>query len=109
MVIVAVAGGSYPGNLWSGIAQIVLYRVLQETLANAVRHFIATHIDVRLEENNRQVKMTVVDNGSTAPQAQLQPGFGLRNMKARCEEIGGSCVWEVRQDTGVNVKGSNTS
>lgn len=89
---------------WPASVQIVLYRVLQETLANTVRHSNARHIAVRLIENNQQVKMIVADNGSIATQTELHPGFGLRNMKTRCEEIGGSCRWEVLQEGGVSVE-----
>ena len=55
-------------------------------------------------EKNQQVKMIVEVNGSIASQAELQPGFGLRNMKTRCEEIGGSCRWEILQEGGVSVE-----
>lgn len=87
---------------WPTNVQIVLYRVLQEALSNAIRHSNANHIEVRVAEKNHEVRMTVEDNGSTAGSA-LTPGFGLRNMKARCEEIGGRFVWTVRPEGGVRV------
>ncbi len=88
---------------WPTTVQIVLYRVLQETLSNAIRHSDANHIDVRIAQRNREIRMTVEDNGSTNG-VELTPGFGLRNMKARCEEIGGTCTWMTRPENGVRVE-----
>ncbi|QQE80025.1 sensor histidine kinase [Alicyclobacillus sp. SO9] len=89
---------------WPTNVQIVLYRVLQETLSNAIRHSNASHIQVGVSEHMQGVAMTVSDNGTMASEEALQPGFGLRNMRARCEEIGGHCGWQVGSDGGVTVE-----
>lgn len=70
-----------------------LYRVVQEAIANAYKHAKATQISVRLDFQPSSVKLEIADNGigfSYLPTTVSADGHGLKNMRRRMEEIGGS-------------------
>jgi len=67
--------------------QMTLYRCLQESLTNAVRHGQATEIVVTLQFEQRQTRLEVQDNGQGVE--HLQEGFGLKAMKERAFNLQG--------------------
>lgn len=67
-----------------------VYRIAQESVTNARRHARnATRIDVRVEADDRSVRLTVTDDGE--PSHASAPGFGLTGMMERAGLLGGSC------------------
>lgn len=68
---------------------IVLYRVLQEALTNAMRYAASREIFVVFGRNAVGDFHLVVKNRIKEAKA-FQHGFGLKNMKQRLEEIGGT-------------------
>jgi signal transduction histidine kinase len=85
-------------------ASICLYRFLQEALTNAARHGHATQVKVALQRDDREVCLSVADNGAGFdPQPLLanhpQPkGMGLAGMQERLAMLGGSL--EIRSKPG---------
>jgi len=77
--------------------ELVLFRVLQESLTNVHRHSGATRADVSLRVANNTVCLKVRDYGRGIPPAVLQRlgkdgaggGVGLAGMTQRIREIGG--------------------
>ncbi|MFI6504188.1 sensor histidine kinase [Nonomuraea typhae] len=69
-------------------AELVLYRVLQEGLTNAVRHADAKVVRAQLTFGERDVVMTVGDDGKGARGAEH--GFGLTSLRERVHSIGGA-------------------
>ncbi len=67
-----------------------LYRIAQEAIHNAIKHGRAKEIVVGLREQNGHIALTVRDDGvGFPPSAEMRPGMGLPNMKARAGLIGG--------------------
>ena len=68
-----------------------LYRVAQESLTNIARHAKASSAQVRLEQVNGSVMLTVRDNGSGINEASLgkSGSFGVRGMRERVGLLGG--------------------
>ena len=64
------------------------YRLIQEGLTNALRHARATRVVFRIERDADGLRLTVGDNG--AGDGEIQPGFGLRGLTERAEELGGT-------------------
>ncbi|WP_406104784.1 sensor histidine kinase [Micromonospora globbae] len=62
------------------------YRIVQEAVANAVRHADADRIEVRLGYRPDGLTLSVRDNGRGAPGP---PGNGLRGMTERAVGLGG--------------------
>ncbi len=70
--------------------QLVLFRILQEALANAARHAEARTLKVTLAFESEQVRMTVKDDGrGFVPESVVQGHYGLRNMSERAAKVGG--------------------
>ncbi|PEO53418.1 helix-turn-helix transcriptional regulator [Bacillus wiedmannii] len=65
-----------------------LYRCLQESLTNAVRHGKASNISVQLYFDEQQLRLQIEDNG--IGMEEIQFGFGLSGMKERLEQVHGT-------------------
>lgn len=72
-----------------------LYRVIQESMTNAVRHGHATEIHIRLTRRDSLLTIDVRDNGLGGGE-DVQEGFGLRHMRERLELLGGSLTFGNR-------------
>jgi signal transduction histidine kinase len=71
--------------------EIVLYRAVQESLTNVVRHACACRVDVCLEQGAGDVCLTVRDDGrGLAADAADNGGLGLEGMRERVALAGGS-------------------
>lgn len=71
--------------------QIMIYRIIQEILANAVRHASASTIMLQCSQNNNIFLITAEDDGKgfDTKQVILTAGMGLENIKARVEYLNG--------------------
>ncbi|MGP4114964.1 GAF domain-containing sensor histidine kinase [Streptomyces sp. 4N509B] len=70
-----------------------LVAALREALSNAARHADPSRVEVTVEVADDQVRLTVTDNGVGLPQpggADPAAESGLRNLRRRAEELGGS-------------------
>ena len=78
--------------------ELILFRTVQETLNNAIKHSGANFIGVDLAYNPHELQLTVTDNGTgfdyAATTADAQKGIGLRNVQNRTKLIGGH--WELQ-------------
>lgn len=68
-------------------AQMTLYRCLQESITNAVRHGQASEIVISLHYEEKLIRLDVQDNGLGAE--DLTVGFGLNAMKERASNLQG--------------------
>ena len=67
-----------------------LYRIAQEAIRNALKHSVATHLRVSLENVNGVVELIIEDNGKGISLAEKsKEGLGLRIMSYRAGMIGG--------------------
>ncbi|MCI9239658.1 sensor histidine kinase [Oscillibacter sp.] len=73
-----------------------LYRVLQESMTNAVRHGRATEIHIHITRRDNLLTIDVRDNGCGCG-AEAKEGFGLRHMRERLELLGGSLTFGNRE------------
>lgn len=68
-----------------------LFRILQESLSNTLRHARANLITVKLFTLQEQVRMRVSDDGvGFDPDGDKLTSYGLRSMQERVAEVGGS-------------------
>jgi signal transduction histidine kinase len=65
------------------------YRIAVEALTNAARHAAATTATVSLAATDRELIVAIVDDGIGMP-AEPRPGTGLRSMRERADELGGT-------------------
>lgn len=76
--------------------QETIYRVVQESLSNAVRHGRPAHVDVAARYEGGQVMVCVADDGVAGEGAAQGGGHGLIGMRERVEATGGTLI--VEQD-----------
>jgi signal transduction histidine kinase len=83
-------------------AELVLFRVLQESLTNVHRHAQASGVDVWLARRGHEVALMIQDNGRGLPagvmenfSAGLASGVGLAGMRERLAEFGGTLAVET--------------
>ncbi|MDR7869849.1 MAG: sensor histidine kinase [Tissierellaceae bacterium] len=67
---------------------IVLYRIVQESLTNAIRHGHADKINILLIYKNQFIELIIKDNGVGV--AEINKGFGLKSMEDRVFSLGGN-------------------
>jgi signal transduction histidine kinase len=82
-----------------------LFRILQEALANILRHSGASHACVELSQPaNGRVTLSVTDNGDGFDPSDTNGGIGLKSMRERAEALpGGSLDVEARKGEGVRI------
>lgn len=67
-----------------------LFRILQEALANALKHAQATEIHVRITDTSNTISLTISDNGIGFKERRIEPGhYGFQAMRERAERLGG--------------------
>ncbi len=92
----------------------VAFRVVQESLSNAVRHANPTSIAVRIAQAANCCIVEVTDNGTGLPQTpkHQQPtrhGLGLLGMRERVSAIGGRLTFATSPgSTGLSVRAELT-
>lgn len=91
--------GEVPLNVGSG-----LYRILQEALANVLKHSGATEVEVRLRLPPEEAELMVWDNGKGFDGNATASGHGLGNMRQRAQELGGTCQILSSPEQGACVK-----
>jgi two-component system sensor histidine kinase UhpB len=84
-----------------GEEELVLYRVAQESLTNALRHAGARRVELELEHHDEAVVLSVRDDGRGLDGAA--PGHGIRGMRERAVLIGGRLSITERRRGGVEV------
>ncbi|QYH35979.1 sensor histidine kinase [Salinibacterium sp. M195] len=70
--------------------QLALYRIVQESLTNIVRHAHASDVNVSLRRDDGDYLVTIADNGIGFDGAVDREGRGLLGMRERAELLGGS-------------------
>jgi signal transduction histidine kinase len=86
-VSVHVHFGNAPSS-FGGAFDEVVYRTVQESLTNALRHGSATEISVNFWVVEGAVRISITDNGEGSK--EIVPGVGLAGMTERLAQLGGT-------------------
>jgi signal transduction histidine kinase len=81
--------------------EVAAYRIVQEALENVSKHSQAQQCTIRFANHNG-LEVEITDNGIGLP-PNITPGVGLRSMRERAEDLGGSCVIERCMDGGTLI------
>ncbi len=84
-------------GLFEKEAEISIYRIIQESFNNIMKHSGATKVRVSMTETERSVKIEIADNGKgfdvdSASETDKRGGFGLLGMSERVRMLGGTIV-----------------
>ncbi|HVX44949.1 MAG TPA: sensor histidine kinase [Mycobacteriales bacterium] len=76
---------------------IAVYRVVQESLTNTLKHARARTVEVGLVWAPRQLTVRIIDDGTGQPPATESGGHGMIGMRERVSACGGSFRAAVRE------------
>jgi signal transduction histidine kinase len=82
----------------------ILYRILQEALANVARHSAASQARVQIEQHNGEIQLSVRDDGTGFDQETAARGMGLHSMQERAEAAGGFTRITSQPGAGTEVR-----
>jgi PAS domain S-box-containing protein len=80
-----------------------LYRVVQESLANALKHARADRIVIRAAIDRERIRVCVEDNGVGLAEERTGSGLGLQSMKQRASAVGAELAIETLAGGGTAV------
>lgn len=92
-----VAGRLSPG------ARFAVYRVVQESLTNIIKHAPGAPARVTITDGGDGVEIVVANSATDVPVAATLGGHGLAGMRARVEACGGRISWSPCVDGGFEV------
>jgi signal transduction histidine kinase len=99
---VTVEATGLPETLPAAV-EVAAYLIVQEALMNVSRHAGASTCNIRLAcPGSRALEVEVTDDGIGLPDAPGQ-GVGLRSMRERAAELGGSCEIGRSSSSGARV------
>ena len=85
--------------------ELLIFRIIQEGIANAVKHASPTAIDVYLDYTPSTFGVTIADNGSGfVASEKTTGGIGLNNMHMRAGLLNGTLSVTSEKDKGTSIK-----
>ena len=90
--------------------KITIFRIIQESLNNIIKHSQATHVNIHLQFEEKNVRISVLDNGIGFDPEQVQqrltsrPSLGLAGMEERAALLGGTVTVQSRPGYGTEVE-----
>ncbi len=85
--------------------ETVLYRVIQESVNNVIKHSGANHLDISLLKDIDGLSVTIEDNGKgfdTTDKHKFE-GIGLKNIQSRIHFLKGTVEWQSQVNKGTLV------
>lgn len=83
--------------------EVVLYRIVQELLNNAVKHSGASVILAQVMRQDNSLTITVEDNGQGFEKEALLQGAGLKNIRSRVDYLKGQLDIQTNPGKGTSV------
>jgi signal transduction histidine kinase len=83
--------------------EVVLLRVAQEALANVRKHAAARNVEVRLWYAGTTVGLTIKDDGKGFDPGIANGGYGLKGMRDRVRQVGGTVTITTQPGAGTEV------
>jgi signal transduction histidine kinase len=90
--------------------KITIFRIFQESLNNIIKHAQATHVNIHVHYEAKNVRVSVFDNGIGFDRDEVQqrrasrPSLGLAGMEERAALLGGIVTVHSRAGYGTEVE-----
>lgn len=81
-----------------------LGRILRELTSNVVKHSDASQVSVRVHYADKQLQLSVSDNGQGFSVEQHSEGLGRKIVESRITELDGQVSWQVADSGGCLVQ-----
>jgi len=82
----------------SGNIKINLYRIVQESLQNCIKHASASKVYLELDSTDHLLKVTLKDNGRGFDGKKEKKGIGHKNITSRINKLNGD--WKIESNPG---------
>lgn len=82
---------------------IVIYRILQESLTNIRKYAAATAVNIVISQSTQNVQVIIEDNGQGFDLSQNVTGFGLQGMRERALALMGQLEIVTAPDQGCRI------
>ena len=87
----------------SSFAGITIYRIIQESINNAIKHSGASNIDIIINENENNLQVEIKDDGKGFDIDEIEYGNGILNMQKRVEDVHGEISIESTINSGTKI------
>ena len=88
------------------ITETILYRVIQESVNNAIKHAAASELDISIHHANGNIDVLIEDNGQGFDIKKIdnnKNGLGLQNIRSRILFLKGTVDWDSSPSNGTVV------
>lgn len=82
---------------------INIYRIVQESLTNVIRHAKASEVTIRLTQKTDSLTLIIIDNGIGFDQEKKHKGLGLLGIKERAEAMTATYRIDTGDNEGVTI------
>jgi PAS domain S-box-containing protein len=93
-----------PDLVQGEVLSTALFRIVQESLTNVVRHAQATVVQVTLEQVDDRLVLCIMDNGIGVPDTPNLGGIGMVSMRERARAVGAKLRVFRREGGGTTVE-----
>lgn len=85
--------------------ELILYRVLQESVNNVIKHAGANRVDISLMRDDSSISLTIEDNGKgfDASDPGFKAGMGLDNLRSRINFLKGKVDVDSQPGSGTLI------
>jgi len=101
-IVVDLEAGSVAGRLPSEI-ETAIYRTVQESLTNVVKHAHARRVSVLLTVTGGKIKAVIEDDGKGFDPSEPGEGVGLLGIRERMELLDGTLTMESGESGGTTI------
>jgi|TARA_R100000479_G_scaffold21607_1_gene8268 signal transduction histidine kinase len=91
-------------HTFTSVAGMNIYRIIQESVNNALKYADANNISVAISEEQNKFLITISDNGKGFNITEIQQGNGLNNMKKRAQDLEGNIEFQSNVNKGTNIE-----
>jgi len=94
------------GKLFPAEAAMNIYRIVQESLNNILKHSRAQNVRVALERDVHEVHLVIADDGcgfTPKKTASVKRGMGLQNIAERVRMLGGKLTLDSAPEHGTRI------
>lgn len=82
---------------------LILFRIVQESINNILKHSKAKNVSIHLHDNNETLHISISDNGKGFDTSIIQDGSGLKNMELRAKLIHASLSIQSELNQGTQI------
>ena len=83
--------------------QIILFRIVQETLQNSIKHAEAKNIYITISKQTKKLGIQIADDGIGFNKSDIKSGVGFLHIRHRTHLLKGTVEWQSSKETGTLV------